>query len=148
MCSVVGDAISMAIGQQTASQRAKEQEAVYEYNAQVAAQQAELARKEGEKAVAQERLNFLESTGKNNSILASGNVDLTSGSALDLLVNNRSLAGQRMDDAAYDAELKAWEYENSSAASLQKAQATASAAAADNALYVVQGATKAYSMFS
>lgn len=89
-------------------------------DAYAAQQQADHARAEGSRKVNQERRNYLQFEGRTQSTLAANGVSLASGSAVDLLVNNRALAQERMDDIRYESDMKAWEYE------VNKTKATAS----------------------
>ena len=80
-------------------------------DAYAAQQQADHARAEGNRKINQERRNYLQFEGRTQSSLAANGVSLASGSAIDLLVNNRALAQEKMDDIRYESDMKAWEYE-------------------------------------
>lgn len=80
-------------------------------DAYTAQQKADHARAEGARKINQERRNYLQFEGRTQSTLAANGVSLASGSAIDLLVNNRALAQEKMDDLRYESEMKAWEYD-------------------------------------
>lgn len=72
---------------------------------------AEEARAQGTRKVNAVRNAYLQSEGKTQSTLAAGNVSLASGSAVDLLVNNRAAAQHQMNTIAHESEVAAWEYD-------------------------------------
>ncbi|MCG8531055.1 MAG: hypothetical protein MI749_10350 [Desulfovibrionales bacterium] len=148
MCSVVGDMVSLVTGQMSARAQQKAQAKAYEYNARVAQRQAELARRKGQQDIQKERNAFAIASGKSQSMLASGNVDLSSGSALDMLVSNREKASNRIATAAYNAERAASEYEQRGAVLTAQSEDATERAASYDPLFVVQGTSKAYSLFS
>lgn len=124
MCSIVGGLVLSGAALVTrtmqeptarnANNKAIEyQRDLYARNAEIASQRAAIARKKADFNAEQERKSFLFATGQNQNALAAGNVVLGSGSALDIMVNNRAIAEQQIANAKYDGELKAWEYENS-----------------------------------
>ncbi|SIO36890.1 hypothetical protein [Halodesulfovibrio marinisediminis] len=119
MCSVVGVGVLLSVAASAVASNqgsAKIKTSGYAVNtapvdAYAAQQKASYALAEGERNVERERRNYLQSEGRIQSTFAANNVSLASGSALDLLVNNRAYAQERMNDIRYESEIKAWEYD-------------------------------------
>jgi hypothetical protein len=86
-------------------------------DAYAAQQKADHARAEGDRKINQERRKYLQSEGRTQSTLAANGVSLASGSAIDLLVNNRAFAQEQMSDIRYESDMQAWEYDMSKAKS-------------------------------
>lgn len=78
-----------------------------------AEQKARSIRAQGDLAVNRERRRASRSEGRAKTLWAARNVALSSGSAIDLLVDNRTLAQERMDDIRYESNMKAWDYDMS-----------------------------------
>lgn len=78
-----------------------------------AEQKARSIRAQGDLAVNRERRRASRSEGRAKTLWAARNVTLSSGSAVDLLVDNRTLAQERMDDIRYESNMKAWDYDTS-----------------------------------
>lgn len=78
-----------------------------------AEQKARSIRAQGDLAVNRERRRASRSEGRAKTLWAARNVALSSGSAVDLLVDNRTLAQERMDDIRYESNMKAWDYDTS-----------------------------------
>lgn len=110
---------------------------VAEQNAQSMQQQANLERQRGE--AEQERINrerdtlrhqYEQEAGRNRSLLAAGNVDISSGSALDVLAGNATLFSGDMAVNRYNHALADWEArERARQAEFQSAQYTTQAEA-------------------
>ncbi len=87
-----------------------------EAQANVTRQQAQLQQQKGdiearniERQKRQLRREFETAQGHNRSLLAAGNVDMTSGSALDVSLGNIDRFAAEMGQNAYDVALKKWE---------------------------------------
>lgn len=78
-----------------------------------AEQKARSIRAQGDLAINRERRRASRSEGRTKTLWAARNVALSSGSAVDLLVDNRTLAQERMDDIRYESNMKAWDYDTS-----------------------------------
>lgn len=101
--------------EQQRAQREAQGEAM-EAQAVAQRQQAELIQEKGniearniEKQKRQLRREFEQAQGRNRSLLAAGNVDMTSGSALDVSLGNIDRFSVEMGQNAYDVALKKWE---------------------------------------
>lgn len=84
--------------------------------AEAARKQAQRSRMTGEMEAerldarkAQLRRQFNEAQGRNRASLGAGNVDMASGSAMDVAEGNISRLGQELADNAYNVALKRWE---------------------------------------
>lgn len=152
MCSIIGGLVlsgaSLAAGtvqnieaRKASNKAIRNQRGMYRRNAEIASQRAAIARKKGARNAEQARRKFLSATGQNQNSMAAGNVVLGSGSALDLMVNNRAIAGQQIADAKYEGELNAWEHENSRDDMLMRARAQRTTSTSP--LFLVQTARKA-----
>ncbi len=116
--SAVIGAVS-AFSQMEAQRRQQEYQAkVAKANALASQQQAVLVRKKTEvaqRAVDEQKKDvkrkYVSAAGTNRSLLAAANVDLTSGSALDLLEGNYNRFADDMGELEYDKDLKGWEGE-------------------------------------
>jgi hypothetical protein len=117
--AIIGAVISAvsAFSQMEAQRKQQEYQAkVAKANATAKQQQALLTRKKTEvaqRAVDEEKKdvkrNYESAAGTNRSLLAAGNLDLTSGSALDLLEGNFNRFADDMGELEYDKALKGWE---------------------------------------
>ena len=123
-------------------------------DAYAARQKADHARAEGDRKINQERRNYLQSEGRTQSTLAANGVSLASGSAVDLLVNNRAIAKEQMSDIRYESDMRAWEYDmsgtKSEARSLIPTQSYSRESWEDtltNPVFVIGAAQKAISLF-
>jgi hypothetical protein len=100
-----------------ANRKQKEYEAQIERNNAIAKQQqAELTRKKTEVAARAKgedekklKREYTAAAGTNRSLLAAGNVDLTTGSALDLLEGNFNRFADDMGELEYEKALTNWE---------------------------------------
>lgn len=114
--SAVVSAIS-AFSQAETARRDKEYKAkIARNNALAKQQQADATRKKTEVAMRakdeeQKKLKrtFRSAAGTNKSLLAAGNVDITTGSALDLLEGNYNRFADDMGEIEYQKELTGWE---------------------------------------
>ncbi len=100
-----------------ADRKQKEYEAqVARNNAEARQQQADITRQKTEvaqraKAEEQQELKreYRSAAGTNRSLLAAGNVDITSGSALDLLEGNYNRFADDMGELEYEKAIVGWE---------------------------------------
>jgi hypothetical protein len=111
-----------ALGAISAFQQAEAQRVQQQYEAEIARnnavakqQQAEIVRQrtESERVAADEeshevKRKYLDAAGTNMSLLASKNVDISTGSALDLLEGNLNAFADDMGEMAYQKELNTW----------------------------------------
>lgn len=118
-------------------------------------QRANHARAEGDRRINQERNKYLQSEGRTQSVLAANNVSLASGSAVDLLVNNRALAQEQMNEIRYESDMKAWEHdvakmraEARSTTPMQQGSQDSWGDTLTNPMFVIQSAQKGLSLFS
>ncbi|SHJ50578.1 hypothetical protein ACQ0P8_15970 [Halodesulfovibrio aestuarii] len=123
-------------------------------DAYAAQQRANHARAEGDRKMNAERRKYLQSEGRTQSVFAANNVSLASGSALDLLVNNRAYAQDTMNDIRYESEMKAWEYDVDRAKAEARSFTSSRTSTQDswsdtltNPLFVIQSAQKGLSLF-
>ena len=109
-------AISTVMGSERQRAQQEAQAGAMEAQANVTRQQAELQQQKGdiearniERQKRQLRREFEAAQGHNRSLLAAGNVDMTSGSALDVSLGNIDRFAAEMGQNAYDVALKRWE---------------------------------------
>ncbi|MBO4335845.1 MAG: hypothetical protein J5846_08460, partial [Desulfovibrio sp.] len=72
-------------------------------------QKGDIEARQIEKQKRQLRRDFEQAQGHNRSLLAAGNVDMGSGSALDVELGNIDRFASEMQGNAYDVALKKWE---------------------------------------
>ena len=77
--------------------------------AELQAQKGELEARNIDRQKAKLRREFEAQQGHNRSLLAAGNIDMSSGSAADVAEGNILHFGQEMGENAYDVALKRWE---------------------------------------
>lgn len=104
----------MSSEQQRMQQQAQGE--AYETQAALTRQQAQLQQQKGEiearnieRQKRQLRRDFEAAQGHNRSLLAAGNVDMTSGSAMDVSLGNIQKFAADMQENAYNVALKQWE---------------------------------------
>ncbi|MCP4127772.1 MAG: hypothetical protein GY753_11995 [Gammaproteobacteria bacterium] len=115
--SAVVTAIS-TFSQMEATRKDKEYKAAVERNNAIAKrQQADVTRRKGEVAMRAKdeekkklKREYTAAAGTNRSLLAAGNVDLTTGSALDLLEGNYNRFADDAGEIEYQKELTGWEH--------------------------------------
>jgi hypothetical protein len=93
-----------------AAQAAEGQRAAYQYNAQVGEMQAQDALSRGEQAVVRHNLQVKQLKGRQIANLAANGVDVTSGSALDILAGTDIMADIDAQVIRQNAEREAWGY--------------------------------------
>lgn len=162
MCSVAGVGALLAVAASAVASNqgsAKVSTSGYTANtapvdAYAAQQKADYALAEGRRNADKERRQYLQFEGRTQSTLAANNVSLSSGSALDLLVNNRADAQERISDIRYESEKKAWEYdvartkyEARSVTPTQSSQQDSWGDTLSNPLFIIQSAQKGMSLF-
>lgn len=117
IAAVVGliQAVQTFTGMEASRRNAEYQAKVAEANASGMRAQADLTRRQTElaqQAKADEQLKlkreYTEAAGTNRSLLASGNVDITSGSALDLLEGNANRFADDMGKMEFDKAMVGW----------------------------------------
>ena len=108
---------SLATSQTRAAQQRMEADAL-RAQADVSRQQAEMQRRQGEvearnydRQKSQLRREFTATQGKNRSLLAAGNVDMASGSALDVSLGNIDRFAADVGENAYQKALALWSAE-------------------------------------
>lgn len=108
---------SLAASQTKAAQQRMEADAL-RAQADVSRQQAEMQRRQGEveaqnydRQKSQLRREFTATQGKNRSLLAAGNVDMASGSALDVSLGNIDRFAADVGENAYQKALALWSAE-------------------------------------
>lgn len=113
--AVLATASSVISSEQQRLQQNAQGEAM-EAQATIQRQQAQLAQQRGdiearniERQKRQLRRDFEQAQGHNRSLLGAGNVDMTSGSALDVSLGNIDRFATEMGENAYSAALKKWE---------------------------------------
>jgi len=112
-------AAASTYAQMEAQRKQKEYQAqIARNNALAKQQQADLTRRKTEVAMRAKdvekkkvRRGYMEAAGTNKSLLAAGNVDLTTGSALDLLEGNYNRFADDMGELEYQKDLIGWEGE-------------------------------------
>ena len=77
--------------------------------AELQQQKGELEARNIEKQKRQLRREFEQTQGHNRSLLAAGNVDMSSGSAMDVSLGNIDRFAAELQQNAYDVRLKQWE---------------------------------------
>lgn len=104
---------------QAQASQAKAQKAAYEAQAKNMERQALAEEAKGrveaeeiDRRKSQMRREFENTQGKNRSLLGAGNVDMASGSALDVSEGNINMFAQDLSDNAYQKALKEWETKN------------------------------------
>ncbi len=109
-------AASSLAGSVAQSRQQKAQAAAMSAQADMTRQQAAIEAQKGrigaentERQKSVLRRDFEELQGRNRSLLAAGNVDMTSGSALDVSLGNIRRFAQDMGENAYQKALKEWE---------------------------------------
>lgn len=162
MCSVAGVGALLAVAASAVSSNQGSEEVTTgsstvntaPVDAYAVQQRANHARAEGDRKINEERRKYLQSEGRTQSTLAANNVSLASGSAVDLLVNNRAYAQEQMNDIRYESEMKAWEYDVNrtkvEARSITPTQTSSQDSWGDtltNPLFVIQSAQKGLSLF-
>jgi len=105
-------------GMEAQRKQAEYQAAVARNNAVLGQQQADLERRKTEiaqRGIDEEKKRvkreYSSAAGENRSILAAGNLDITSGSALDLLEGNYNRFADDMGEMEYQKALTGWEGE-------------------------------------
>lgn len=108
--------ISTFAGEQQNSARQRAQASALHAQADIARQQGELAEQKGrieaqtiDRRKSDIRRRFNEQQGHNRSLLAAGNVDMTSGSALDVSTGNINRFAEDMGENAWQKALSQWE---------------------------------------
>ncbi|MBQ9407271.1 MAG: hypothetical protein IJU37_11125 [Desulfovibrio sp.] len=77
--------------------------------AQLMQQKGDMERRQIERQRSQLRREFEQAQGHNRSLLAAGNVDMSSGSAMDVSLGNIERFASEVQENAYEAALKKWE---------------------------------------
>lgn len=114
--------------QRAQAEAQKTQAAEYRRQAELAGQRGEIEAQNIERRKIKLRREFNEIQSRNRSLLAAGNVDMASGSALDLSLGNIDRFAADLGDNAYEKALKQWESrENSRILDWQARQAEAQA---------------------
>lgn len=119
MCSVVGVGALLAVAATAVSSNQSSRKVTMgstsvntaPVDSYVAKTKANYARAEGDRTINEARNRYLQSEGQVQSTLAAGNVSLGSGSAIDLLVNNRGIAQRQMNTLRHQSDVNAWEYD-------------------------------------
>lgn len=108
--------LSTVVGSEQQRMQAQAQGEAMEAQAQAQRRQADLLQEKGniearniEKQRRQLRRDFEQAQGHNRSLLAAGNVDMSSGSALDVSLGNIDRFVAEVGQNAYDVALKKWE---------------------------------------
>ncbi len=119
IASGVFTAAQSVISAEAARANQEYQAKVYAANADAMRMQADLERQQGEIAQAnidkektQLRRDYNAMQGQNTSLLASNNVLLESGSALDTMMGNADLFAEDIGENRYNYALAGWEAEN------------------------------------
>ncbi len=114
--SAVVSAISTFSQMEAARKQKQYQAAVARNNAIAKRQQADITRRKTEVAMRavdedkkKAKRKYVEAAGTNVSLLAAGNVELVSGSALDLLEGNLNRFADDMGELEFKKELTGWE---------------------------------------
>lgn len=121
MCiAVVTSLASTAFGVVSAVQQAQQQEAYYNYQAQVAAQNAKIAnenaaleRQQGIEEARLQRMKTLQNIGAQTTAMAANGIDITQGTALDVIEDTATMGELDALQTRYNYERKAIQLEQS-----------------------------------
>lgn len=119
---VVGEVAKGIIGTRAVVQQSKAKAAQYEYQAKVAQNNAKIAetnaaqeRQSGLEEARLQRIKTLQTIGSQQAGLAAGNVDITSGTALDTIEDTATMGELDALMIEYNAERQAQNYEQTAA---------------------------------
>lgn len=116
--SIVATAVSTTMGVVSSVQQGKAQQAQYNYQAEVARNNAKIAqanadqqRQEGIEEARLQRIKTLQAIGKQQTAMAANGIDISSGTALDIIEDTSAMGELDALTTRYNAETKAIAYE-------------------------------------
>ena len=116
--SIVATAVSTTMGVVSSVQQGKAQQAQYNYQAEVARNNAKIAqanadqqRQEGIEESRLQRIKTLQAIGKQQTAMAANGIDISSGTALDIIEDTSAMGELDALTTRYNAETQALAYE-------------------------------------
>jgi len=116
--SAIGGAVSGIVGGVSSYQQGKAQQAQYNYQAQVAQRNAKIAqanadqkRQEGIEEARQQRIKTLQAVGSQRAAMAANGIDVSSGTALDVIEDTAATGELDALTTRYNYETQALAYE-------------------------------------